>query len=337
MNDLKISVVIPIYNVKDYLKECVDSVLFQTVKPYEIILVDDGSTDGSEKICDDYSKEELIKVIHKQNKGVSSARNTGIKESNGDYICFVDGDDYIEKTSIENYITIINEYGKVDCVIDRMKLFYSDSNEFFKTNDFYIDNEIAKGKTGKEAFAVTRKKYKRFDVGIRGIYSLSLIRNNSIYFDEKLKYNEDIRWMIEVVLKANNGILGSKTANYCYRTGRENSSQNTFNLKRIDDFIAVYNYWHSLIESNKKNDEFLKEFKKELGKRYIRLFSRTLCRVNDDNYEIAKEHILDNSNLLEYCYPENKKTLCFYILNKLFGSKKAIKLYMDHLKRDESK
>ena len=98
MSNPLISVVIPIYNVENYLNECVDSVINQTYKNIEIILVDDGSPDNCPKICDEYAKKDnRIKVIHKKNGGLSDARNCGINQSNGEFIAFVDSDDYIEK------------------------------------------------------------------------------------------------------------------------------------------------------------------------------------------------------------------------------------------------
>ena len=91
-----VSVVLPIYNVEKYLNRCIKSVINQSYKNLEIILVDDGSPDNCPTLCDEWAKKDnRIKVIHKKNAGVSSARNTGITKSTGDYICFVDGDDYV--------------------------------------------------------------------------------------------------------------------------------------------------------------------------------------------------------------------------------------------------
>ena len=101
MNDL-VSVVIPVYNVREYLRTCIDSVRRQTYKDLQIILVDDGSTDGSDIICDEAVKEDRrIKVIHRSNGGLSAARNTGIEAADGDYICFIDSDDWISDNFVE--------------------------------------------------------------------------------------------------------------------------------------------------------------------------------------------------------------------------------------------
>ena len=109
----KVSVIVPIYNVEKYLRKCVSSILEQSYKNIEIILVDDGSTDMSGKICDELSKEhDNVIVIHKQNGGLSSARNAGIEASNGDYLSFIDSDDYIEKTMYEEMVNAIENSKK---------------------------------------------------------------------------------------------------------------------------------------------------------------------------------------------------------------------------------
>ncbi len=100
--DVKVSVVVPVYNVKSYLQQCVDSVLSQTYYNLEIILVDDGSSDGSGEICDQYTEiDSRVKVLHKENGGLSSARNAGLSESTGEWISFVDSDDYIDEKMIQ--------------------------------------------------------------------------------------------------------------------------------------------------------------------------------------------------------------------------------------------
>ncbi len=103
--DVMVSIIIPVYNVAEYLHECIQSVISQTYKNYEVILVDDGSKDLSPQICDDYSeKYDFIRVIHKQNGGLSSARNAGIAIAKGSYLCFLDSDDCISSVFLETLI-----------------------------------------------------------------------------------------------------------------------------------------------------------------------------------------------------------------------------------------
>ena len=99
---VKLSVVIPVYNIEDYIGKCLDSVLAQTYQNYEVIIVDDGSTDGTAGVCDEYAqKDERIRVIHKKNEGVSATRNLGLKLVTGDYITFIDSDDFVDKLYLE--------------------------------------------------------------------------------------------------------------------------------------------------------------------------------------------------------------------------------------------
>ena len=99
MNNPKISVIVPVYNAEKYLHRCIDSILNQTFPDFELLLIDDGSKDQSGEICDEYAKKDSrVKVFHKENGGVSSARNVGIDNAVGEYICFCDSDDWVEKT-----------------------------------------------------------------------------------------------------------------------------------------------------------------------------------------------------------------------------------------------
>ncbi len=112
MDNPLISVVVPVYNVEAYLKECLDSLMSQTFKNFELLLVDDGSTDESGKICDSYAEtDSRIRVIHRENGGLSAARNTGIENAKGEYITFVDSDDYVKDTYLQYLYDLICEYG----------------------------------------------------------------------------------------------------------------------------------------------------------------------------------------------------------------------------------
>ena len=108
---MKISIIIPVYNVEKYLRECLDSILAQSYKDFEIILVDDGSTDSSGNICDEYSmKYENIKVLHKNNNGLSSARNAGLDIAQGEYILFIDSDDVVSPVMLETLMAHVAGY-----------------------------------------------------------------------------------------------------------------------------------------------------------------------------------------------------------------------------------
>ena len=112
MNKPRISVIVPVYNIEEYLPRCIESVLQQTYQDIQLILVDDGSTDESGNICDEYAKKDSrIMVLHKENGGSSSARNAGIEVAEGDFLGFVDSDDYVEPDMYEKMLTAIDKYG----------------------------------------------------------------------------------------------------------------------------------------------------------------------------------------------------------------------------------
>lgn len=119
-----ISIIVPVYNVEQYVEKCIQSIVEQTYKNIEIILVDDGSTDSSGKICDDFkTKDNRIKVIHKKNGGLSDARNAGIKIANGEYIGFVDSDDYIAKDMFETLYNLNKKYNSEISIVSFYELY----------------------------------------------------------------------------------------------------------------------------------------------------------------------------------------------------------------------
>lgn len=137
----KISVIIPVYNVEKYLECCLDSVVNQTFEDFEAILVDDGSPDKCGEICDRYAQmDQRFKVIHKENGGLASARNAGLDICQGDYICFVDSDDYIEPYYLEFLFSQIDgsNFDFVSCAAN----FVNENNELIHRNDYGIDRKV---------------------------------------------------------------------------------------------------------------------------------------------------------------------------------------------------
>ncbi len=134
-----VSVIVPVYKVEPYLRRCVDSILAQTFTDFELILVDDGSPDNCGAICDEYAeKDSRVKVIHKKNGGVSSARNMGLDAARGEYIYFCDGDDYIEKELLADAVQAMSGY---DMVV--FNTFFVDINgvKTGRVSDYYIDSD----------------------------------------------------------------------------------------------------------------------------------------------------------------------------------------------------
>lgn len=180
--DKKISVIIPVYNIVDYLRECVESVLSQTYHNLEIILVDDGSTDGSGELCDRFAKlDNRVRVIHKENGGASDARNAGLDRVTGDYISFIDGDDYIDKEMYSCMEFIVENREDISFVACGMIDFHNHAKKEITADRFTIlDKEQAYScfyKVCKDIVGCSccNKLYKRelfrelrFEKGIRG-------------------------------------------------------------------------------------------------------------------------------------------------------------------------
>ena len=141
-----ISVIVPVYNVENYLSRCIDSILAQTYQNYELVLVDDGSTDESGIICDRYAlQDKRIAVIHKENGGVSDARNYGLDHASGEYICFVDSDDYVGPDYLNAMIELIIEYHADLAIVSSTIVFGDKVEEYVESNETHV-------MSGKEAF-----------------------------------------------------------------------------------------------------------------------------------------------------------------------------------------
>ena len=145
----KVSIIVPVYNVEKYIKRCLDSLINQTYKNLEIILIDDGSTDSSGKICDQYKiKDNRFKVIHQKNRGLPSARNTGIDNITGNIVMFIDSDDWIDKDCIEKCIKEFKLNNKLECIVfPYIREFENISKPVYflgKREKLFINDEIRK-------------------------------------------------------------------------------------------------------------------------------------------------------------------------------------------------
>lgn len=205
----KVSVIIPVYNVEKYIERCVDSVLNQTFQDYEVLLIDDGSTDNSGKICDKYSlKDSRIKVFHKENGGVSSARNLGIDSAKGEWICFIDGDDWVK----ENYLRVFfkNKVSLETIIYQGIMIENQWDNKThtyfsYDTNKFKINNST---KVIKSKILLDGCPYCK-------LFNASIIRNNNIKFNERLSMHEDHVFVWEY-LSLMTTIITCNSAEYHY-------------------------------------------------------------------------------------------------------------------------
>ncbi len=238
----KISIIVPVYNVEKYLCRCVDSILTQELKPIQIILVDDGSTDSSGEICDTYAKAHSnIKVIHQKNSGLSAARNTGLLNSNGEYILFVDSDDYISADACTSLYECALKY-KCDIVAaDVIGVTNTESStelcRKLPANTVF---------TGKEFLYISLKAGTCVFPAPFAMYKRELLFDNNLMFKVGI-YHEDELWTPQAFINASSVVYLPKSF-YLYYHHDGSISRSTFSSykKRCIDLLETCNYLSSI-------------------------------------------------------------------------------------------
>lgn len=280
MNTPLISVIVPVYNVEKYLKRCLNSLINQTFSDIEIILIDDGSTDSSGKLCDEIKlTDDRIKVIHKTNGGLSSARNVGIQECSGKYITFIDSDDWIALDTYEYCINLINTYN-ADCI---QYDFIMVSNE----NPIKQKKEVLKCFENKEILQYYMKsttKNGSYSV-CRCIFPSNILK--SIRFREG-KINEDIDFKYIALSKCKKMIVSNQYKYYYFQSG---NSLSLGGLKKRDfDLYEAADELHKLTKNETFGSiRFLGEVKK--ARTSLSLLSKiAYCGISDKT--INKERIV---------------------------------------------
>ena len=246
-----ISIIIPCYNAEKTIKRCLESVISQTDKNIEIVIINDGSIDKTDSIIKKYINDNRIKYYNRSNHGIGKTRNFGIKEATGEYITFLDSDDYLPNDAIDNLYKLAQK-NKLDLVV----------------SDYYVDNKNIKSEKIK-SFPITNVKNNPnliFDINLapwNKLYKKELIEN--IKFEENLKY-EDAPFVIESIIKAKKiGKLDKETYYYVVNP----NSETTIRDERIFDIFKILDIIGRLVEN-----------KKELTEVYKTLCIRIICNYN---------------------------------------------------------
>ncbi|MGN1420911.1 MAG: glycosyltransferase family 2 protein [Eubacterium sp.] len=228
-----ITVIVPVYNVEKYLDRCIESVVNQTYKNLEIILVDDGSPDNCPAMCDAWAeKDNRIKVIHKENGGVSSARNIGLDNANGEYIGFVDSDDYIAEDMFEN---LFNKINTDNCQMSVCGIFFQGKSISFKNEELISGNE-----------AINRlfnyRDYQSFSGWTwNKLFLASVIKQNRLKFDENICFCEDVLFVYEYLKSVEFVKLINKS--FYYYTFREDACTVNKNYKNDSEILKLIDYF----------------------------------------------------------------------------------------------
>ena len=248
--DSKVSIIIPIYNTSKYLKKCLNSVIAQSYQNLEIVLVDDGSTDESGKIADEYAKKDSrIRILHQENQGQSAARNAGIKYATGKFINFIDSDDEINPEFISKLLTTFND----DTAITVCGMHYKRLKNKTAEN-VYISHLRPKRKNeSKKAYilyllAIDGRMYS----SVNKLFRTEFLKN--LTFDTSLNFAEDTKFVLNYLKKAKGEIKFINEPLYIYNFGTENSTINKSAVK-WKNWQNSYQFLKSWLGKNPKASE----------------------------------------------------------------------------------
>ncbi|MDR0427349.1 MAG: glycosyltransferase [Dysgonamonadaceae bacterium] len=283
----KVSVIIPIYNAESYLKTCIESVLSQTFTNFELLLINDGSTDNSKQICEEYaSKDKRIQVISKENGGVSNTRNVGLEKARGHWINFIDSDDQVNESYLEN---LYNETTSDDNVLILQGInYYNDKLE--KTEQ--LPNITLKENAISQAFQ-TLKIY-NFGYPFSKLYNRAVIEKNHLRFNENISFWEDLLFMCEYIYQINT-IKFIEGANYNYflkKTGL------TYSYQNYQSEYALYKEYVKILDKIFLKTEASKDDMTELYDTVSKVLFRTAQRMYDKRNQLTKKERLKNLRVI---------------------------------------
>ena len=272
MNDL-VSIIVPVYNAEAYLDKCIDSIVKQTYKNIEIIIIDDGSRDSSPQICDNWAeRDKRIKVIHKQNGGVSSARNIGIKHANGEYICFVDSDDSVVENYFEKCTQKIYDNQLVVCGYNRIL-----GNKTI--------GEVVFEK--QESTSIERKNILRLFEKVLisapwgKMYHKSIIDSNNLCFPEDLSLGEDMIFNFSYIDKIEK-IITINEPLYNYNLDNDNSLLRKYRKDLLKINQRLYGELEKYVSRWGLSDEQMAVYNNSRYFAYVNAMENTFFKENSD-------------------------------------------------------
>lgn len=268
---IQISFIIPIYNVQNYLEQCINSIINQKKITKEIIIVDDGSTDDSLEIAEDFSEQYSYITVYKQsNLGVSSARNKGIKYAKGEYICFIDGDDFYHEDFASKFYDICKNNnldiirGVYSIYDNQLKTYIGQSNQ---SKEYY--NKVL---TGEEFLIESIREKANEVVPWLGFFKKDFLLNNNIFFPNGISYEEDQLFFLEAILQKKCSIYQSDVNFYSYRK-RLDSTTKTPTIKQAKDILYVVNEERQLVNQLVKKKDVKKAAQKYISSSFYQLTS----------------------------------------------------------------
>lgn len=208
----KVSIIVPVYKAEKYLRQCVDSILSQTFTDWECILVDDGSPDGSGAICDEYAaKDTRIQVIHKENGGVSSARNTGLSTAQGKFIYFIDSDDHVEHDALELSLSKAQQ-SDADLIVHGLV------NDYIYNHSSSAVKYVTLPEKDYSTILEMADRWGLLKGPVNKLFKNSIIKDNALRFDETISYGEDTKFTFEYLAHCHSiAFIPKHFYHYCFR------------------------------------------------------------------------------------------------------------------------
>ena len=255
---MKISIIIPVYNTEQYLHACLDSILSQSFADYEVLLIDDGSSDGSGRVCDAYArKDSRIRVFHKENGGVSSARNLGLDNAIGEWIYFVDSDDEILPDGLQTMVDCISD--NVDIVLAGYKRYDEAGNILYEINDRVV-TLMDKRESLSTLYEGHGKYYDYLTYGCIRLLRNTIIRTQNLRFDIGIKNKEDTLFISQYICRSNGITRFTTTPVYRYNQRKDSAMGKWkfgFEYNYIDSLYALIKMKHEIANYFPRYDEIV--------------------------------------------------------------------------------
>ena len=323
------SVIIPIYNTGKELERCVNSVLSQTFEDMELILVDDGSTDDSGQLCDQFAeKDERVLVIHQENGGSSEARNTGVRNAKGNYLVFLDSDDmWSEEDALEGVYKVIKKILNTDVVVFGLEIWKEDGT-FVKTRKVDTLNSTSKEDIIKNL--IYTNQY--FSASYVKILRRTFFIENNLFFKKGLLSGEDMEWSARVMVLCDSIQVYPSTF---YKRIRRNEGSITSDIgkKNILDVLDAIEKGISFIQENESAKSLQDIYYEYWAYNYAMLLGLAVKVKKDPEYSMIYKRLADLKWLLKYDHV--KKVKMMKLATKFLGLKGAMKLLSVYYARNE--
>ncbi len=239
-NELMISIIVPVYNTGKYLSFCIESILSQSYNCFELLLIDDGSTDESGVICDEYAeKDSRIRVFHKKNGGVSSARNLGLDNALGEWVYFVDSDDEVLPGGLQTMVDCISD--DVDIVLAGYRLYDEAGNVVYEIDDRIV-SVLDKEESLSTLYERHGKYYNWLTFGCIRLHRNKIIQRHNLRFDTGIRNKEDTLFLAQYICRSNGITRYTTTPVYRYNQRRDSAMgtwRSGFDYKFIDSLYAL--------------------------------------------------------------------------------------------------